>query len=84
VATGTRNEREAAGDMLATSLHDALEWADAIRPRVHPDNPDDEIACALAALCLQVRAITLATLSHADEGYARAAATGVAAMVRGR
>ena len=67
-------------DALATALNDALEGADAVRSRVHPDNVDDELACALAALCLEVRALTLAVLSHADVAYARTAATGVAAM----
>ena len=74
----------AAGELLAAALHDALEWADEIRPRVHPDSIDDEIACGLVALCLEVRALTLAMLSHADAAYAKTAATGVAAAGKPR
>ena len=65
--TSTSRSEEAAGGELAASIAEAHKWADEIRPRVHPDNADDEIACALAAFCLEIRALTLAYIAAGRE-----------------
>jgi hypothetical protein len=36
-------------------------------PACTPDNADDEIACALRALCLEIRALTLACIAAGRE-----------------
>jgi hypothetical protein len=63
----TPEPETAAGDMLAAELLDTREWAAEIRPGVHPDNGDNEIVLALAALCLEVRALTLAVIASGRE-----------------
>ena len=55
------------GAELVAALTEAHKWADELRPRVHPGDGDDETVCALAALCLEIRALTLACIAAGRE-----------------
>lgn len=59
------NKETAASDLLA-AVFTAREAARTLRPRVHPDDGDDPVACAIVSLCHEIRALTFAVLAASE------------------